>query len=364
MFSRTAEVINTSASEIISGARTGDIFVLEGGSDIVTGGLGTDRYEIRLLENDGGVVQADYVINELGRSQQGAEEDTILIEGIRDLGDLEFTRTQIGSEEAGATLDIDINQFRMNGDAWTTGGTVQIFNQFSYSQSSIYQVEKIQIGAEMDAEETSDPFAMAIKEYYIADAIDATTISDLASANSSTQNGVNANGTLDGAASSISFGDVLSASSDVDSIMIGTSGEFDIFEINAPTASGSGSTNSQIANEVQEVWIYGMSNQSGSTFDKDEIVIKVAPSSLDASTALTSPLSGTSGTIATGITFNLVDTSSTTLADGDNFAKVEFTFDGGAAGSADDYLLELYLEDMGNIDSSAVLNRIRFETEI
>ena len=107
-----------------------------------------------------------------------------------------------------------------------------------------------------------------------------------------------------------------------------------------------------------------MSNQSGSTFDKDEIVIKVAPSALEASTALTSPLSGTSGTIASGITFNLVDTSSTTLADGDNFAKVEFTFDGGAAGSADDYLLELYLEDMGNIDSSAVLNRIRFETEI
>jgi hypothetical protein len=364
MFSRTAEVINTSASEIISGARTGDIFVLEGGSDFVTGGLGTDRYEIRLLENDGVVVQADYVINELGRSQQGAEEDTILIEGIRDLGDLEFTRTQIASEEAGATLDIDINQFRMDGTSWTTGGSVQIFNQFSYSQSSIYQVEKIQIGAEMDAEETSDPFAMAIKEYYIADAIDATTISELSSATSSTQEGVNANGTLDGAASSIGFGDVLSASSDVDSIMIGTSGEFDIFEINAPTAAGSGSTNSQIANEVQEVWIYGMSNHSGSTFDKDEIVIKVAPSALDASTALTSPLSGTSGTIASGITFNLVDTSSTTLADGDNFAKVEFTFDGGAAGSADDYLLELYLEDMGNIDSSAVLNRIRFETEI
>ena len=46
---------------------------------------------------------ADYVINELGRSSQGAEEDTILIEGIRDLGDLEFTRTQIASEEAGAS---------------------------------------------------------------------------------------------------------------------------------------------------------------------------------------------------------------------------------------------------------------------
>ena len=354
MFSRTAEVINTSASEIISGARTGDIFVLEGGSDIVTGGLGTDRYEIRLLENDGGNVVADYVINELGRSSQGMEEDTILIEGVRDLGDLEFTRTQIASEEAGATLEIDINQFRMNGDAWTTGGSVEIFNQFSYSQSAIYQVEKIQIGAEMDAEESSDPFAMAVKEYYIADAINATTVSDLSGITSSTQEGVDANGDLDGSATSIAFGDVLSASADVDSVMIGTSGKFDIFEINAPTAAGSGSTNSQIANEVQEVWIYGMSNQSGTVFDKDEIVIK-----LDSSTALTSPLSGTTGTIASGITYK-VETPGT-LADGDNFAKVEFTFDGGQAGNADDYLLELYLEDMGNIDSQTLLDRIRWE---
>jgi len=354
MFSRTAEVINTSASEIISGARTGDIFVLEGGSDIVTGGLGTDRYEIRLLENDGGNVVADYVINELGRSSQGMEEDTILIEGVRDLGDLEFTRTQIASEEAGATLEIDINQFRMNGDAWTTGGSVEIFNQFSYSQSAIYQVEKIQIGAEMDAEESSDPFAMAVKEYYIADAINATTVSDLSGITSSTQEGVDANGDLDGSATSIAFGDVLSASADVDSVMIGTSGKFDIFEINAPTAAGSGSTNSQIANEVQEVWIYGMSNQSGTVFDKDEIVIK-----LDSSTALTSPLSGATGTIASGITYK-VETPGT-LADGDNFAKVEFTFDGGQAGNADDYLLELYLEDMGNIDSQTLLDRIRWE---
>ena len=355
MFTRTAEVINTSAAEIISGARTGDIFVLEGGADIVTGGLGTDRYEIRLLENDaGGRVTADYVINELGRSQQGAEEDTILIEGVRDLGDLEFTRTQIASEEAGASLEIDINQFRMDGSAWTTGGSVEIFNQFSYSQSAIYQVEKIQIGAEADGEETSDPFAMAIKEYYIADSINATTVAELANVTSSTQEGVTTGGTLDGSASTIAFGDVLSAAADVDSVMIGTSGKFDIFEINAPTAAGSGSTNSQIANEVQEVWIYGMSNQTGTTFDKDEIVIK-----LDSSTALTSPLSGTTGTIASGITYK-VETPGT-LSDGDNFAKVEFTFDGGQAGNADDYLLELYLEDMGNIDSQTLLDRIRWE---
>ena len=119
---------------------------------------------------------------------------------------------EIHVEKAGATLEIDINQFRMNGDAWTTGGSVEIFNQFSYSQSAIYQVEKIQIGAEMDAEESSDPFAMAVKEYYIADAINATTVSDLSGITSSTQEGVDANGDLDGSATSIAFGDVLSAS--------------------------------------------------------------------------------------------------------------------------------------------------------
>ena len=140
MFTRTAEVINTSAAEIISGARTGDIFVLEGGADIVTGGLGTDRYEIRLLENDaGGRVTADYVINELGRSQQGAEEDTILIEGARDLETLNSHALKLLVKKLKFT-EIDINQFRMDGSAWTTGGSVEIFNQF-YSQSAIYQVE-------------------------------------------------------------------------------------------------------------------------------------------------------------------------------------------------------------------------------
>ena len=109
-------------------------------------------------------------------------------------------------------IEIDINQFRMDSSAWTTGGSVEIFNQFSYSQSAIYQVEKIQIGAEMDGE-TSDPFAMAIK-YFIADSINATTVAELANVTSSTQEGVTT-GTLDGSASAIAFGDVLSAAADV-----------------------------------------------------------------------------------------------------------------------------------------------------
>ena len=106
MFARTAEVISTNEVEVITGARTGDIFVLEGGDDLVMGGIGSDRYEVRLLEDDeGSAVSGDYIINELGRSNQGLEEDTVLLEGVRDLNDLDFTRTTLASEEAGIVGD-------------------------------------------------------------------------------------------------------------------------------------------------------------------------------------------------------------------------------------------------------------------
>ena len=38
---------------------------------------------------------ADYIINELGRSNQGLEEDTVLLEGVRDLNDLDSLQEQL-----------------------------------------------------------------------------------------------------------------------------------------------------------------------------------------------------------------------------------------------------------------------------
>ena len=186
----------------------------------------------------------------------------------------EFTRTQIASEEAGAHSKLILINLEWMGllgllvvrSRFLTNSLTHNLQFTRWKKSKLVLKRMVR---------TSDPFAMAIKEYYIADSINATTVAELANVTSSTQEGVTTGGTLDGSASTIAFGDVLSAAADVDSVMIGTSGKFDIFEINAPTAAGSGSTNSQIANEVKEVWIYGMSNQNGSTFDKDEIVIKL-----------------------------------------------------------------------------------------
>ena len=66
-FVRTNQVIDTTASEVIAGARGGDIIVMSGlGDDLVSGSLGGDRYESRLIGDAG--VRGTTVINELGRS--------------------------------------------------------------------------------------------------------------------------------------------------------------------------------------------------------------------------------------------------------------------------------------------------------
>ena len=94
-FERVGEIIDTSAAEVIAGARTGDFMVMTGGNDLMTGGLGSDRYEARIVGQTGNSAKSngDVVINELGRTSGGLEEDAVLIEGVKDIADLSFTRT-------------------------------------------------------------------------------------------------------------------------------------------------------------------------------------------------------------------------------------------------------------------------------
>ncbi len=51
----------------------------------MTGGLGSDRYEARIIGQTGSSAKAngDVVINELGRSSGGLEEDAVLIEVLQ-----------------------------------------------------------------------------------------------------------------------------------------------------------------------------------------------------------------------------------------------------------------------------------------
>ena len=104
-FERVGEIIDTSAAEVIAGARTGDFMVMTGGNDLMTGGLGSDRYEARIVGQTGNSAKSngDVVINELGRTSGGLEEDAVLIEGVSDIADLSFTRTTLAGEGAGDT---------------------------------------------------------------------------------------------------------------------------------------------------------------------------------------------------------------------------------------------------------------------
>jgi hypothetical protein len=140
-------------------------------------------------------------LNDLGGA---AGSDTVLFEGVRDLGDLDFSRTTLAREGTGRTLEVGYEQYRSDNPDTNTNeagvfhafGSVQLFNQFSLSQSDIYKVEGLQI-----VEESVNPLDAAVKTYLFGDT------AELAG----------------------ETGDVVSAQADEDSILIGTQGVTDEF---------------------------------------------------------------------------------------------------------------------------------------
>jgi Ca2+-binding RTX toxin-like protein len=113
-YERVGEIIDTSEAEAVVGGSSGDIFVMMGGNDVMIGGRGSDRYEARIHESslidevtmiEATINKGGTVINELGR-RTSVEQDVLYLEGIRDMGDLSFVRTQIASEAAGRTLRV------------------------------------------------------------------------------------------------------------------------------------------------------------------------------------------------------------------------------------------------------------------
>ena len=382
-FERVGEIIDTSAAEVIAGARTGDFMVMTGGNDLMTGGLGSDRYEARIVGQTGNSAKSngDVVINELGRTSGGKEEDAVLIEGVKDIADLSFTRTTLAGEGAGDTLKIDYTQVRKFDDVDTAAneigkdhatGSISIFNQFSVSQSDLYQVEKLIVAEESEDSTNQD---LLSNTYYFAD-VEGETGSGATEA-------VAGNGSIntsDSTAGTSAAGDYLVADADVNSIMVGTAGRNDVFEINAATtASAQQTVGSQtIAAQNQEVFIYGM--RTSNTLDLDTVKID-----LNAGTALTSPdgtssftnaLSGGStktGTLKVSFDKGTADTaddftvdfgvSVTNITGGQ---KVSFTYDSDLdptdGKSTDNVTMDLFFADAGNIDSTTLINRIQWES--
>jgi Ca2+-binding RTX toxin-like protein len=339
-FQRVGEIIDTTASEAIVGARSGDIFVMSGGDDVVVGGLGSDRYEARIqgTTSINAINNGVATINELGRSSGGLEEDSVLIEGVRDLSDLNFSRKTIAGEQTDRSLAIQYEQFRGQDDPTTTQneasrlhatGQIDIFNQFSLTQSGLYSVEKLQIAAEME-----NPLSAAVQTYYLGD--------------------------VQGRVSGTNGGDIIHADADRNSLLIGNSALDDKFLIEAPTADSNyldglnadGSERRVVAE--QDVWLYGANDGD------DSVVIKVGSGSVLSSTAPTSARATIEDSDAVTSGTQLFEK---TMADGSEvkYAKVTFNV-GGTATKADDVTLNIFFADAGNVDSTTLLNRIKWES--
>jgi hypothetical protein len=235
----------------------------------------------------------------------------------------------------------------------------------------LYQVEKLII-----AEEGADATNLLSQTYYFSDVMGTTNtgISEVVAADGS----INTSDADNGATG---VGEIHHAYADTDSVMIGTAGLNDVFEIEAATTASAQTTigDATIASDHQETWIYGMRNND--TLDLDLIKIK-----LDSGTFLTAPEIGSSsisqalsgsGDTQTGamdVVFNFgnLDASdditinfgiSVTQIAGEPVKKVSLTYDSDFddATTADEVTMDLFFADAGNIDSTSLLERIRFE---
>jgi hypothetical protein len=305
-FVREAQVDDAAGSQVLVGdGSSDDIFVSTQGDDVVIGGLGEDTYEARILGATGvsAIPNGTETLNDLGGV---GEVDTVFFEGVRDLGDLMFDRVTLRREGDGRSLEIQYEQYRGIDDLDTevneTGllhatGTFELFNQFSLSQSDIYQIEGLQIAAESD-----NPLEAAVQSYVFGQVSESS-----------------------------STGDILSASADEDTILIGTVDLIDEFRIMAPTDSA----------ESTEAWIYGM-HDGGALDAGDEVIIELNGS---ASPTLTAS-----------------DVTTETLAGGGTVQKVSITFDQGDGAGANDAVLALFFADAGNVNSTDLIDRIKFES--
>jgi len=200
-----------------AGGESDDIFVSTDGDDIVMGGLGADVYETRILGASDGRDLGTETLSDLGGA---SGSDVIFFEGVRDLGDLYFSRTTLAREGEGRTLEVGLRQYRSDNPDTVEDesgtlhayGTVELFNQFSLSQSDLYKVEELQI-----AEESVNPLDSAVQSYVFGEVTE-----------------------------SAETGDTLSASANEATILIGTTGKNDEYVIDMAGAVGN-----------TEVWIFG-----------------------------------------------------------------------------------------------------------
>jgi len=261
-------------------------------------------------------------------------------------------RTKIASEAAGRTLRVGYEQWRGQDDLATdvdesartiahATGTIDIFNQYSLTQSQ-YRVEKIAFSAEAE-----NPLAVAVKSYYLG------------------VEGGNATATDNVGVAISNAGDRVIAAKDVDSILIGDVNKVDEFIINAPTSASA--AKGSVAANSQDVWLYGVGDSA--TADLENLKIDMGAGSTITSEKASTIEWMVESTAADGAKSysgptDVAFATERTLADGTivQQATLKFDTDGNAATTVDAVYLNIFFADAGNVDSTTILNRIKWES--
>jgi len=206
----------------------------------------------------------------------------------------------------------------------------------------LYSVEKIQL-----AQEVENPLAAAVQTYYLG------KVTGLSTAGTQVDGGANnVVGTgSDDTTSNIVAGDVLRAGADRDSLLIGTVDKHDTFVIDQPTAASAYKSVGNIAADSQDVWIYGMGGAN--KLDNDHVVVKVGSGS-------------TSHAYNEAATLTALKSNGFTMTDfnenGVQGKKATVVLNGTTTETADDVTLNIFFADAGNVDSTTLLNRIKWES--
>ena len=348
-----SEILDTTAQVgLLGGAGTDNVVLAAqvaggaanaGGAQVVVAGLGSDNYITRVdgvTYNNGHVVQQvsaaydvanwnDYqTILDMGSVTDKTQVDAVVIEGVRDLSDLQLERVQLVGEGENS-LHIAYNQFAHNADGeneFFATGHLQIFGQLS-EWSPQYHIEKLQIIEQSNALDITK----AATTYFFGE---------------QTKTFEDANHNVTGVQ--------VQADASRDSLLIGSSG-VDEFVVN-----GIDSTNDH------DMWLYGADFQAlDGTFDNLTLKFKDA--------ALLNNVTDTDHTIKGNFTGDVVngfvganglvhvDLSDKEMANGSKVKEATITMNNGTADTKDDVSLSIFFADGGNVDST-FLNKIKWES--
>ena len=335
---------------VLSAQVTEDVGAVKGNADVgaqvVVAGLGSDNYITRVqgmtYDDAGRVMQqvstaydvnkwTDYqTILDMGSVSDKTQVDTVVIEGVRNLGDLNLERVELVGEGKNS-LHIEYDQYAQNTNGSSSlfaTGHLQIFSQMS-EWSPQYHIEKLQIVEQSNALDITK----AAKTYFFGE--QTQTFKDDSPSHNVT-------------------GYQVEGDASRDTLLIGSSG-IDKFVVNGiDSANG------------KDMWLYGADFQADGNSPSDNLTLKFKEAGFlqnitDADGTVKGDFAVDSlngGFIGAGGLVHVDITNQTLGTSGNTATKATITM---RDGSVNETSLSLFFADGGNVDST-FLNKIKWES--